>query len=270
MPTNLSFLPAPRRAAYPQGSFTLADDRLIVLDASVPQELLGAGWRLKAALQKQAGLTWSLNASTAAPEALVGVTLRVAPEREPHPQGYRLHVTPQGVEIEGHDPAGVFYGVCTFIQVLQQVGRELPLLEVQDWPDISARGVMLDISRDRVYRMDTLYELVDRLAGWKINQLQLYTEHTFAYQDHQQVWQKASPMTGRRNPGAGRILPGALHRTRAQPELVWSPGPLADPSSATRAGRDARRDRHAVGRTCTAFLAGARTPRQPALHPRPV
>ena len=196
MPTELSFLPAPRRAAYPQGSFTLTDDRLIVLDAPVPQELVSAGWRLKAALQKHAGLTWNLNASAAAPEALVGVALRVAPEREPHAQGYRLHITPQGVEIEGHDPAGVFYGVCTFIQLLQQVGRELPLLEVQDWPDISARGVMLDISRDRVYSMDTLYELVDRLAGWKINQLQLYTEHTFAYQDHKQVWQKASPMTG--------------------------------------------------------------------------
>ena len=30
----------------------------------------------------------------------------------------------------------------------------------------------------------TLYDLVDRLASWKINQLQLYTEHTFAYRNH--------------------------------------------------------------------------------------
>ena len=67
---------------------------------------------------------------------------------------------------------------------------------MQDWPDIPARGVMLDVSRDKVYRMDTLYELVDRLASWKINQLQLYTEHTFAYQRHPTVWAKASPMTG--------------------------------------------------------------------------
>ena len=37
---------------------------------------------------------------------------------------------------------------------------------------------MLDISRDKVPTMATLFHLIDRLAGWKINQLQLYIEHT--------------------------------------------------------------------------------------------
>jgi hypothetical protein len=34
---------------------------------------------------------------------------------------------------------------------------------------------MLDVSRDRVPTMATLFHLVDLLAEWKINQLQLYT-----------------------------------------------------------------------------------------------
>jgi hypothetical protein len=55
---------------------------------------------------------------------------------------------------------------------------------------------MLDISRDRVPTMQTLLELVDLLAAWKINQLQLYTEHTFAYRNHPEVWADASPLTG--------------------------------------------------------------------------
>jgi hypothetical protein len=55
---------------------------------------------------------------------------------------------------------------------------------------------MLDISRDKVPTMQTLFELVDLLAHLKINQLQLYTEHTFAYRDHEIVWKDASPMTG--------------------------------------------------------------------------
>ena len=38
-----------------------------------------------------------------------------------------------------------------------------------------------------------LSALVDRLAGWKLNQLQLYTEHTFAYVGHEDVWRHASP-----------------------------------------------------------------------------
>ena len=44
--------------------------------------------------------------------------------------------------------------------------------------------------------METLFHLVDLLSEWKINQLQLYTEHTFAYLAHPIVWEKASPMTG--------------------------------------------------------------------------
>ena len=33
------------------------------------------------------------------------------------------------------------------------------------------------------------------LASWKVNQFQLYTEHTFAYREHERVWRRASPMT---------------------------------------------------------------------------
>jgi hypothetical protein len=44
--------------------------------------------------------------------------------------------------------------------------------------------------------METLYGLVDQLAGWKINQLQLYTEHAFAYRAHPEVWAEVSPITG--------------------------------------------------------------------------
>jgi hypothetical protein len=68
-------------------------------------------------------------------------------------------------------------------------------LRIEDWPDFPVRGFMLDISRDKVPTMRTLFSLIDQLAELKINQLQLYTEHTFAYRDHALVWENASPMT---------------------------------------------------------------------------
>lgn len=68
-------------------------------------------------------------------------------------------------------------------------------MEIEDWPDFSVRGVMLDISRDKVPTMSTLFSLIDMLAEWKINQVQLYTEHTFAYSQHRKVWEHASTMT---------------------------------------------------------------------------
>src|SRR5690606_38528252 len=72
----------------------------------------------------------------------------------------------------------------------------LPCLELEDWPDFAQRGVMLDISRDKVPSLGTLRELVDSLARWKVNQVQLYMEHTFAYPGHDLVWKDASPLTG--------------------------------------------------------------------------
>lgn len=112
-----------------------------------------------------------------------------------HAQGYHLMIGQDRIRIAGDDTVGVFYGVLTLIQIIQQYQQDLPCVEIHDFPDFPARGVMLDISRDKVPTMETLYELVDMLANWKVNQLQLYVEHTFAYQNHKVVWQNASPVT---------------------------------------------------------------------------
>ncbi len=55
---------------------------------------------------------------------------------------------------------------------------------------------MLDISRGRVPKLETLLELAEQLADFKINELQLYTEHTFAYRQYKSVWQSWGALTG--------------------------------------------------------------------------
>src|SRR5262249_13548180 len=111
------------------------------------------------------------------------------------PQAYQLRITPNQISITAGDAAGAFYAQQTLKQLARQFPDALPCLKIEDHPDFPARGVMLDISRDKVPTMETLFTLVDQLAEWKINQLQLYTEHTFAYSRHKEVWQHASPMT---------------------------------------------------------------------------
>lgn len=109
---------------------------------------------------------------------------------------YTMTINAEGVLIEGDSSAACFYAICTLIQIINQSGLHLPHLHIEDYPDFARRGVMLDISRDKVPSMATLYALVDQLASWKINEFQLYTEHTFAYRKHRSVWRYASPMTG--------------------------------------------------------------------------
>lgn len=111
-------------------------------------------------------------------------------------QGYRLRIAPAGITVTAPDEAGLFYGQMTLRQIARQCGEWLPGGEIEDWPDFPTRGVMLDISRDKVPTLATLLALVDELAEWKINHLELYTEHTFAYRNHRAVWEQASPLTG--------------------------------------------------------------------------
>jgi hypothetical protein len=111
------------------------------------------------------------------------------------PQGYRIAIGSAGIHAAGADPAGLFYAAATLNQILEQCPSEIPAGEIRDWPDFPVRGVMLDISRSKVPTMGTLFSLVDVLAGMKVNHLQLYTEHTFAYSGHRDVWADSSPMT---------------------------------------------------------------------------
>ncbi len=80
---------------------------------------------------------------------------------------------------------------------MREQGRKLPCLEIRDWPDFPRRGVMLDISRGRVPKLETLLDLAEKLAGFKINELQLYTEHTFAYRKYKSVWQSWGALTAK-------------------------------------------------------------------------
>lgn len=110
-------------------------------------------------------------------------------------EGYNLIIDPGGVRIEFRATGGLRAASATLGQLLRQYGRRLPCLQIRDWPDFSRRGVMLDISRGRVPRLETLLELVDHLADFKINEFQLYTEHTFAYRKYKPVWQDWGALT---------------------------------------------------------------------------
>ena len=110
-------------------------------------------------------------------------------------EGYSLEIRPTGIEICASDPVGATHAIRTLTQLWPAAGGGLPCLVIRDWPDFSRRGFMLDISRDRVPTVESLRELVDQMAALKLNVLQLYMEHTFAFRDHEQVWRDASPLT---------------------------------------------------------------------------
>ncbi|TVQ04046.1 MAG: hypothetical protein EA359_07695 [Balneolaceae bacterium] len=114
------------------------------------------------------------------------------------PQGYRLSVNPGGIYIAYADRAGLYYGMIALGQIDKQHDGHLPALEITDWPDLEVRGIMLDISRDKIPTMETLYEIVDMLSMLRYNHLQLYVEgFSFGYPSFRDLWEHTeTPVTG--------------------------------------------------------------------------
>lgn len=192
MLTNYVFLPQPRACEIQPGEFSFDPQGVVLTEMSS----IYSAHQILTDIKGYYGFDWHVTATQPNGDGPSKIQLILDPDLQTHPQGYQLSITPHQILIKGSDAAGLFYGVQTLRQMIfQSPGKKLPCMEIKDWPDFLNRGVMLDISRDKVYRMDTLKMLIDEFASWKFNQLQLYTEHTFAYAGHETVWKDASPIT---------------------------------------------------------------------------
>ncbi len=146
--------------------------------------------------------------------AATAPTLELTLDSEQPEQGYELTVTEGDVRLRAADAAGFRHGAVTLAHwidlhrspadaggaPLESTSATEPLavgrVEIRDRPDFAERGLLLDVSRNKVPTLETLFRLVEVLADLKYNQLQLYMEHTFAYREHETVWRDADPLTG--------------------------------------------------------------------------
>lgn len=121
-------------------------------------------------------------------------------------QSYELVIAPDR-PICARAPAtpGLRHALATLAQLLRLFPTRLPALRVTDRPAVARRGVMLDVSRDRIPTMPEFARIIDTLAALKVNHLQLYTEHAFAYAGHEDARAGCDPLT----PDEARALDAA-------------------------------------------------------------
>ncbi|MHB0947431.1 MAG: beta-N-acetylhexosaminidase [Sedimentisphaerales bacterium] len=112
-------------------------------------------------------------------------------------EGYKIKITALGVEIFANTDAGAFYACQTVRDLMKIYGGKLPLCKITDEPDFKRRGVYIDCSRGKVPTVKTIKQLVERLAHWKINELQLYIENVFTFKKHPEIGKGFSPFSPR-------------------------------------------------------------------------
>jgi hypothetical protein len=91
-------------------------------------------------------------------------------------EAFTIEVAAGRIRVRFGGTSGRRYARQTLRQLRRQLKEGLPALRIEDAPDFPVRGLMLDVSRDRVPTRDTLEGLVHRMARLRLNHLELYTE----------------------------------------------------------------------------------------------
>lgn len=191
--TDYFLFPAPRQIQLSKETFRFDNRSLIVADPNVSQPFKQHVHRFAGHCSKTFSRSFCVTAGVS-DQSLVFLRIDVQ-SKKICAQGYTLTAANTGMLLEASDEAGAYYGLQTLAQIIDQAGSSIHGLTIRDWPDFPNRGFMLDISRCKVPSMKTLFKYADMLAMFKMNQFQLYMEHTFAFTKHETVWFDSSPIT---------------------------------------------------------------------------
>lgn len=107
-----------------------------------------------------------------------GAELKLVIKNGSEPESYNFVSDARGVTIEASDPAGIFYGVQTLLQLLpaeiksqtlaESAVWQIPHVSISDQPRFGWRGLMLDVSR-HWFSKEEVMAYIDQLAEYKMN-----------------------------------------------------------------------------------------------------
>ncbi|MDD7739119.1 MAG: glycoside hydrolase family 20 zincin-like fold domain-containing protein [Fusicatenibacter sp.] len=183
-------LPNPQKWEKKEGSYEIPYDGKIVLDSNCDPKDYDAAVILAKDMEVYGGFSLSITRGASKKTAVF-----LTKKKELGSEEYNLEVSPEGITITGGSSAGLLYGISTLRQMIHQTGNCIPCTWISDYPAIPARGLYYDVTRGRVPTLDYLKKLADKMAFYKMNQLQLYIEHTYLFEDLTEMWRDDTPLT---------------------------------------------------------------------------
>jgi hexosaminidase len=175
-----AIIPEPVSLVQKTGVFTLKNNVVINVSGDDAAALKAAGY-LSKAISTATGFNVTTRKNGIA--ATINLALLKSPSKELGDEGYQLSVTAKSVSISANKPAGLFYGVQTFLQLLPKeieskkavanVAWTAPCVEVKDYPRFGWRGLMFDVSR-HFFTKEDVEAYIDQMVKYKLNLLHLH------------------------------------------------------------------------------------------------
>ena len=166
----LALIPQPQEMKVGTDHFKLTRRAAITLDTSNPQ-LIGIARYFNNKVAPATGFEIPV-------EKHGNIEFKLTDNTAFGAEGYRLQVKHGDIIITAHQPAGIFYGIQTLLQMLppeiknsqKQKGIDwtVPCTDITDKPQFAWRGLMLDVSR-HWFTKEEVKKYIDELAEYKMN-----------------------------------------------------------------------------------------------------
>ena len=167
----IQLIPQPASLQPAEGVFILTKTSTIGFDG---QESRKIAEMLSQKLNQSTGFAFTPQQDQA---RSIQFNLNKAPVAQLGKEGYTLESSSKGVVITANEPAGLFYGMQTLLQLMPKeveskiavtASWTVPAVKITDYPRFGWRGLMLDVSRNFFTREEVkLY--IDQLAKYKFN-----------------------------------------------------------------------------------------------------
>lgn len=191
---DIVIIPSPRKVEFDEGEFYLKQEQVISIPIQDKEKVFNIAKRLKEIIKSDTNLELPicLGGKLEAEGLIIfDKSQSIAGE------GYSIEINISQIIIKYGDAAGAFHAVSTLKQIIKQSGKKIPCLRIFDEPDFKNRGILIDISRNKIPTMETLFSFIDFMSDIKLNELQLYIEgFSFAYPTFPKVWENGTPITG--------------------------------------------------------------------------
>ena len=174
----VSVIPQPVSVEFDDGYFQIGPETRIIAE----NEAVAAASKLIDALAPAMDLR--LNLADASKRRAGSIALELEENlTKLGDEGYTLRVTPRRILIRAKEPAGLFYGIQTLLQLLpaqvfsktkaEDVEWKLPCVRITDYPRFQWRGLLVDPARHFIPKHD-LMRFIDIMALHKFNSLQVH------------------------------------------------------------------------------------------------
>jgi hexosaminidase len=222
--SKVSIIPKPVSISATGDYFTLKPNSSVYVDEG-SDELLKTGQYLTEKLESLSGLILEAISISGTPGS-GNIYLTISDQEDRlGDEGYRLDITKKLLKVSANKPEGLFRGIQSILQMVTLTpdslkgkdGRlKIATGTVEDYPEYSYRGAMLDVAR-HFFEVEDVKQFIEYLAYYKMNVLHLHLSDDQGWRIEIKSWPQLALHGGSTEVGGGK---GGYYTQEQYSEIV--------------------------------------------------